>query len=103
MKYDLDGIDVDYEDFPAMNRGDGSAENWLITFTTELRKLLPSGQYLITHARKSDDHVSVATAELMGIPLYSGRPLVRKGQLPRRSLLESQPKGRLHDRLVGVV
>ncbi|KAF8310209.1 glycoside hydrolase [Clavulina sp. PMI_390] len=48
--YGLDGIDVDYEDFTAMNEENGSAENWLITFTNTLRSALPSGEYLITHA-----------------------------------------------------
>jgi len=47
---DLDGVDIDYEDFQAINLKDGSAENWLIKFTTELRKKLPAGQYTITHA-----------------------------------------------------
>ncbi|KAF8334535.1 glycoside hydrolase [Amanita rubescens] len=51
-KYQLDGIDVDYEDLDAFNAGDGSAENWLITFTKQLRKELPVGQYIVTHARK---------------------------------------------------
>lgn len=32
---------VDYEDLQAMNAGTG-AEQWLISFTTELRKKLPS-------------------------------------------------------------
>ncbi|KAM6497137.1 glycoside hydrolase family 18 protein [Amanita muscaria] len=50
--YQLDGIDVDYEDFNAFNAGNGGAENWLISFTTQLRSLLPAGQYIITHARK---------------------------------------------------
>ncbi|TFK53391.1 glycoside hydrolase [Heliocybe sulcata] len=49
-EYDLDGVDVDYEDFNAFDAGDGSAENWLISFTTELRNQLPSGQYILTHA-----------------------------------------------------
>ncbi|KAF8313992.1 glycoside hydrolase family 18 protein, partial [Clavulina sp. PMI_390] len=48
--YGLDGIDVDYEDFGAMNKQDGSAETWLATFTNTLRSALPSGQYIITHA-----------------------------------------------------
>jgi chitinase len=46
-EYDLDGVDVDYEDFTAFNGG--TAEAWLITFQTELRSLLPS-PYLISHA-----------------------------------------------------
>ena len=49
---ELDGIDVDYEDFDATNAQDGKAEEWLITFTNALRETLPQGQYIITHARK---------------------------------------------------
>lgn len=37
-----------------MNAQDGSAENWLATFTQALRAQLPRGQYIITHARKSE-------------------------------------------------
>ncbi|KAF8966247.1 hypothetical protein BDZ97DRAFT_1756668 [Flammula alnicola] len=40
-KYGLDGVDVDYEDLAAMNAGNGKAE---------LRKQLPQGQYILTHA-----------------------------------------------------
>ncbi|EIW74224.1 glycoside hydrolase family 18 protein [Coniophora puteana RWD-64-598 SS2] len=50
IQYGLDGVDVDYEDFTAFNKGDGSAENWLISFTKELRNKLPTGQYIVTHA-----------------------------------------------------
>ncbi|KAH9913915.1 uncharacterized protein B0H18DRAFT_1087947 [Fomitopsis serialis] len=39
------------EDFDAFN--DGSAIEWLETFTTALRSALPAGQYIITHARGS--------------------------------------------------
>ena len=35
--YGVDGIDVDYEDMQAMNKQDGSAENWLIAYTTVSR------------------------------------------------------------------
>jgi chitinase len=45
--YDLDGVDVDYEDMTAMNSN--KAEKWLITFQTELRRQLPS-PYIISHA-----------------------------------------------------
>ncbi|KAH9940901.1 glycoside hydrolase family 18 protein [Epithele typhae] len=48
IQYGLDGVDIDYEDFNAMDGG--SAEAWLITFTTALRKQLPVGQYIVTHA-----------------------------------------------------
>ncbi|KAJ7446690.1 glycoside hydrolase family 18 protein [Mycena latifolia] len=50
-QYNLDGIDVDYEDFNAFDAGDGKAEAWLISFTTQLRTILPQGTYIITHAR----------------------------------------------------
>lgn len=45
----LDGVDIDYE---AENwfDGSGTAEKWLIECTKELRKYLPAGQYIITHA-----------------------------------------------------
>ncbi|KAL4065918.1 glycoside hydrolase family 18 protein [Scleroderma yunnanense] len=49
-QYDLDGVDIDYEDFNAINAQDSSAENWLATFTTALRAQLPQGQYIVTHA-----------------------------------------------------
>ncbi|KAK0467057.1 glycoside hydrolase family 18 protein [Desarmillaria tabescens] len=48
IEYDLDGIDVDYEDFAAMNSG--VAEAWLTSFTTQLRVHLPQGSYILTHA-----------------------------------------------------
>jgi chitinase len=44
-QYDLDGVDVDYEDFDAINSG--KAEAWLATFTKTLRAGLPQGQYII--------------------------------------------------------
>ncbi|KIM44722.1 glycoside hydrolase family 18 protein [Hebeloma cylindrosporum] len=49
-KYDLDGIDVDYEDFYAFDAGNGLAETWLISFTKQLRTQLPQGEYILTHA-----------------------------------------------------
>lgn len=48
IEYGLDGIDIDYEDFNAMNTG--IAEAWLTTFTKQLRAKLPQGSYIITHA-----------------------------------------------------
>ncbi|KAG1746540.1 glycoside hydrolase family 18 protein [Suillus paluster] len=50
LEYGLDGVDIDYEDFNAMNAMNGSAETWLTTFTTALRAKLPLGQYILTHA-----------------------------------------------------
>ncbi|KLO18266.1 glycoside hydrolase [Schizopora paradoxa] len=51
-KYGLDGLDIDYEDLEAMNKGNGKAEAWLTTFTKTARAALPEGKYLITHARE---------------------------------------------------
>ncbi|KAI0794039.1 glycoside hydrolase family 18 protein [Fomes fomentarius] len=47
-QWGFDGVDIDYEDFGAMDTG--TAENWLISFTKQLRSQLPSGEYIITHA-----------------------------------------------------
>jgi len=53
-QYQFDGVDIDWEDFNALAEGNnaksGKAEKWLSDFTTELRKQLPLGQYLLTHA-----------------------------------------------------
>ncbi|KAJ8695242.1 hypothetical protein PTI98_007853 [Pleurotus ostreatus] len=49
-EFDLDGIDVDYEDFDAVNAGDGEAEAWVISFTRQLRVRLPQGKFILTHA-----------------------------------------------------
>ncbi|KAL5521082.1 hypothetical protein ACEPAG_9004 [Sanghuangporus baumii] len=50
IDHDLDGIDVDYEDFNAMDLRNGRAEKWVITFTKALRSKLPQGKYIVTHA-----------------------------------------------------
>ncbi|KAG2042642.1 glycoside hydrolase family 18 protein [Suillus americanus] len=50
LEYGLDGVDIDYEDFDAMNAENGSAETWLTTFTQTLRETLTQGQYILTHA-----------------------------------------------------
>ncbi|KAJ6456296.1 glycoside hydrolase family 18 protein [Mycena vitilis] len=47
--YGLDGVDVDYEDFDAVETA-GTAVAWLTTFTQALRAQLPAGQYILTHA-----------------------------------------------------
>lgn len=44
----LDGIDLDWEDNAAMENGTG--EQWLITCVKAIRKVLPVGDYLLTHA-----------------------------------------------------
>ncbi|KAF8182479.1 glycoside hydrolase superfamily [Mycena galopus ATCC 62051] len=47
--YGLDGVDIDYEDFSAIETA-GTAVAWLTTLTTALRAQLPVGQYILTHA-----------------------------------------------------
>ncbi|KAJ7116029.1 glycoside hydrolase [Mycena epipterygia] len=37
-------------DFGAFDAGNGAAEAWLISFTTQLRTILPQGTYIVTHA-----------------------------------------------------
>jgi len=49
-QYNLDGVDIDWEDFPSLLPDNGKAEKWLSDFTTALRKQLPAGQYILTHA-----------------------------------------------------
>lgn len=34
-----------------MDSGNGKAEEWIISFTTQLREQLPVGKYIVTHAR----------------------------------------------------
>lgn len=47
-QYQFDGVDIDWEDFNSLlagpNAQSGKAEQWLIDFTTELRKQLPQGR-----------------------------------------------------------
>jgi GH18 family chitinase len=46
LGHDVDGVDIDWEDYEAMEAGTGEA--WLITFTTVLRQRLPN--HIITQA-----------------------------------------------------
>ncbi|KAJ6610196.1 glycoside hydrolase [Mycena sp. CBHHK59/15] len=66
IQYGLDGIDVDYEDFNAFDAGDGTAEAWLISFTKQLRTLLPQGTYILTHARTPPLHSFVFSPNIWG-------------------------------------
>jgi hypothetical protein len=81
QEYDLDGIDVDYEDFDAFDGSGSSAVTWLSTFTKQLRVHLPQGSYILTHARvlfllfsKSlrSDHLSPAVAPWFQSGAWSG-------------------------------
>ena len=57
-----------------MNAGNGKAEQWLISFTQQLRNQLPAGQYIITHARMS--HLFYMMKGSL-TPPYSRRAMVR--------------------------
>ncbi|KAK2460267.1 hypothetical protein APHAL10511_007656 [Amanita phalloides] len=46
----LDGIDVCYLDYEAFDKRDGSAKDWLISYTQQLRTILPTDRYIVTHA-----------------------------------------------------
>mmetsp|Transcript_9519 Transcript_9519/g.10523 ORF Transcript_9519/g.10523 Transcript_9519/m.10523 type:complete len:333 (+) Transcript_9519:291-1289(+) len=59
----LDGVDLDYEDNAAMNSGAGV--QWLIDCTTAIRKVLPVGQYILSHAPQA--------------PYFMGEPKYPKG------------------------
>jgi hypothetical protein len=50
IQYGLDGVDIDFEDFDAMNGG--TAEAWLITYTQQLRSRLPSSSGYISASLK---------------------------------------------------
>ena len=55
----------------------GTAEAWLISFTTQLRSQLPAGQYIITHARGSRN-ILIRTIEALTSAMFSScRSLVR--------------------------
>ena len=41
------------QDFEAFNSGTTRGVDWLVTLTKELRKQLPVGDYILTHARMS--------------------------------------------------
>ncbi|KAF8550126.1 glycoside hydrolase family 18 protein [Imleria badia] len=49
-EYGLHGVDVDYEDFNAFDSSAATAEPWLISLTQQLRKKLPQGEYILSHA-----------------------------------------------------
>ena len=70
-QYNLDSVDVDYEDFNAFNKGDGSAEKWIIVFTIALHSALLVGA-ILTHAHK----YSIWQISIYIKYHYSRRPMV---------------------------
>jgi chitinase len=55
----LDGVDIDWEDFDSINAGTGRAESWIINFTKALRKLLPVGGASSETARRCDRYLRI--------------------------------------------
>ncbi|KAH7910225.1 hypothetical protein BJ138DRAFT_1180449 [Hygrophoropsis aurantiaca] len=71
LEYELDGVDVDYEDLTAMNAGNDDAETWLATLTTALRAKLPQGDYILTLSRAYlQRHVVPSYLMLTGPSVY---------------------------------
>ncbi|KAI0830253.1 chitinase [Trametes gibbosa] len=50
LNTDLDGIDIDYEEFELVVQQPGVGEAWLTTLTQTLRQQLPQGQFILSHA-----------------------------------------------------
>ena len=50
LNTDLDGIDVDWEEFDLVTEQPNVGEQWLATFTQMLRSQLPKGQFILSHA-----------------------------------------------------
>ena len=50
LNTDLDGIDVDWEEFDLVTEQPNVGEQWLATFTRTLRSQLPKGQFILSHA-----------------------------------------------------
>ncbi|KAH9851885.1 chitinase [Lenzites betulinus] len=50
LNTDLDGVDIDYEEFALVIAQPGVAETWLTTLTQTLRQQLPQGQFILSHA-----------------------------------------------------
>ena len=80
-----------------MDKGDGSAEAWIATFTRQLRSQLPAGQFILSHAREFSglasrdihvrtDRIFAPQRSLHGTP-GSTRPTVR----PASKLIDERP------------
>ncbi len=52
LNTNLDGIDIDYEEFELVTAQPGVGEAWLTTLTQTLRQQLPQGQFILSHARE---------------------------------------------------
>ncbi|KAI0830256.1 chitinase [Trametes gibbosa] len=50
LNTDLDGIDIDYEEFELVVQQPGVGEAWVATLTQTLRQQLPQGQFILSHA-----------------------------------------------------
>ncbi|KAI0772405.1 glycoside hydrolase [Trametes elegans] len=50
LSHDLDGIDIDYEEFELVTARPGVGEAWLVALTKTLRAQLPKGQFILSHA-----------------------------------------------------
>eukprot|EP01084_Bolivina_argentea_P259585 438050_1 len=65
IKYQFDGVDIDWEDSPAFESGDGTGEYWLANLTSSMRSTLGS-KYIITHAPQAPYFMGTATYKAGG-------------------------------------
>ena len=68
-----------------MDKGDGSAESWLATFTQQLRTQLPQGQFILSHAREYITIFVSIMNERRVDSIDSGRAMVRNHFMSNRS------------------
>ncbi|KAJ3263804.1 hypothetical protein HDU77_009958 [Chytriomyces hyalinus] len=125
-QYGLDGADIDWEDNNSLQAGTGEA--WLIAFQRQLRSLLPSPQYTITHAPQAPyfigntniypnggylaiDKAVGSTIDFYNIQFYNQGPSTRYdtcttllsvsgGDWPGTSVFEMSAKGIPLDKIV---
>lgn len=81
LNTNLDGIDIDYEEFELVTAQSGVGEAWLTTLTQVLRKQLPQGQFILSHARECYRWGYEVADELTGM-IYSCWSLVLAWLLP---------------------
>lgn len=77
-----------------MNAQDGSAEQWLASFTKQLRGKLPQSQYLLTHARECSWYAMNSKLAWLTWAYSSGRSMVLRRPVQDRGLRRSQQGSR---------
>lgn len=81
LNTNLDGIDIDYEEFDLVLQKPGVGEAWLTTLTQTLRQQLPQGQFILSHARECYSRMLGVSSGGLTV-CDSCWPLVLSGLLP---------------------